>query len=329
VVLRVPGRLFPALILLVSSTAGAAPRKKAKQPAPHVLDDDPWARPAAGAPSPPDPPAGEAPAARAPSADAEAEAGVEAAPQLPLERQPVAALSVGLGLAGRSFDIDADLQSERAFPRPAVVVGAELFPLRPLPAAWRPLGLGGWYQRDFGKAVLAQTEATVVQRSVAQTRFALEVRYAFRPHARLAVLAALGAGRVLYAVDGAPLAHPSQCRADSLDICLPRVALLHARAGADARLALDALRIDLRARGLPGLALDGAAGDLAAEGHVRSWGLEGGLGASFALLPWLAVRADLDTAWIRHGFVVADAPYEAARELYYTARVGVEATLAP
>jgi len=236
-------------------------------------------------------------------------------------------IGAGLGFVGRSFAYDdSDLQAYSSGLAPGLVLFAQSFPFHDKEGFLGKLGLGfNLGMEPFTKAKLKVSPDETTELGIKQFRVSFDVRYGMRLGETFSVMPNIGVGQTYFAIVDKDVRVPSECRKVMSDkvICLSDVIVLHAKIGADARLALSreiALFASLAV--LPGISVAATEGQIAEEAADRALGLGGGLSLGYRLSDSLALRGGFEFTRFGHTLDTADAPcptvcYTSAIDTYY------------
>ena len=251
----------------------------------------------------------------------------------PAATQPVIlprtfALLLGGTMMGRSFHFDAPLQRESSFPRIGYLAGIETYPLRLLGDTWLAgFGLGASYAAEvIGKASVSQTNGTSSSTSVKQSRWNLDLRYAFELGGFVVLTPDVGLASSSFTLSTDMPVMASQCTPTSTTACVPDT---------DALLLQTGLHLRVAVRKEIGITLDGAylqalsvknkpLNQIGYEAGTSANGFNAALGLTYLLTDFLTLHAEVPFTHLTYAFHnPPDTPYKTATETYYGLNLAV------
>jgi len=259
------------------------------------------------------------------------------------EAEPLASLPsivprlVTFGVGGsvfrRSFAYSSNLQGDTDLPRFGYRLALEAYPLLRLPGALRMLGLGVWYEKEYGNAGASQTDGSTISFPVSHGRWGFDLRYAFALGERVVLAPALGFGKTTADLGrNMPIA-PLMCTATpaSTPPCFGDVNASHLVVDIHLRIAATpTLALSLAGGYLPGLGVGRGTGGIAAMADASMTGFHAELGANLMLNDILALQASIP--YWRYGYTfttpAGGMPTPGAKDQYYGLVVGI-AVMAP
>jgi hypothetical protein len=251
----------------------------------------------------------------------------------PTATQPVIApraflLALGGSMMGRSFKFDAPLQRESSFPRIGYLAGIETYPLKLLGPGWADgFGLAASYASEvIGKATVTQTDGTSSSTSVSQSRWNLDLRYAFELGGSVVLAPDIGLTSSSFTLSTNMPVMASQCDPMSTMACVPDTSTLLLQTGAHARFALGReLAVTLDAAFLQALIVKNKPlNQIGYEAGTSANGFNAALGATYMLTDFLAVHGEIPFMRLTYKFHnPPDTPYKSATETYYGVNVSL------
>ena len=252
--------------------------------------------------------------------------------ELPMSSLPsivprLASIGVGASLMGRSFKYNTPLQHESAFPRTGVRVDVEAFPLIRLHKGWfSKFGLGFNFEREVGRAAVAQSNGSTISYPVTQGRWSLDLRFAIPLGSRVVLVPAFGYGLSTFDLGRNVPVNPSGCTNASTEACLADVPAAYLIADMDIRIAFNpSWALSFKAGYLPGMGVGRAMGQLGAESPATLVGYHVELGLAMSVLDWLTLRLDVPYRHLGYTFGGGTVSYTAASEDYYGVVLGLVA----
>jgi hypothetical protein len=238
---------------------------------------------------------------------------------------------VGLSVVGRSFETGATLQRESALGRSGPALAFESYPLLTATrGALKKLGIAAAYTMEFGTAAVQYTNGSTVSFGVRQSRWVVDLRYAFTPGSRVVLIPMLGLGNSSYDLQRPMQPMPSGCvRGPDTLPCLPDSVLTHFKLGLLARIAVNAdVALSIAVNLLPVLNVGKSPGQSGAESvDVQSLGYGGELGLNWALTSWIDLRAAIPIIRFGQKFSgnMVMTTYPTGTEMVYGTTLGVVA----
>jgi hypothetical protein len=265
--------------------------------------------------------------------DEEDEDEAEPLASLPSIVPRLVTFGVGGSVLRRSFAYASDLQGDTDLPRFGYRLALEAYPLLRLPGAPRMLGLGVWYEQEYGNAGASQTDGSTISFPVNHGRWGFDLRYAFTLGERVVLAPALGFGKTTADLGrNMPIA-PLMCTATpaSTPPCFGDVNASHLVVDIHLRIAATpTLALSLAGGYLPGLSVSRGTGGIAAMADASMTGFHVQLGANLMLNDIFALQASIP--YWRYGYTFSTPaggmPTPGAKDQYYGLVVGI-AVMAP
>jgi|GEM_PF-2696818 len=237
-------------------------------------------------------------------------------------------LMLGGAMMGRSFHFDIPLQRESSFPRIGYLAAIETYPLKLLGPGWMDgFGFAASYAAEvIGKATVSQTDGTSSSTSVNQSRWNLDLRYAFELGGYVVLAPDIGLTNSSFTLSTDMPVMASQCVSSSTMACIPNTDVLLLQTGAHARFALGReLAVTLDAAFLQALSVKNKpANEIGYEAGTSANGFSGALGATYMLTDFLAVHGEIPFTRLTYTFHnPPPTPYKTATETYYGVSVGL------
>jgi len=238
-------------------------------------------------------------------------------------------LMLGGSLIGRSFHFDIPLQRESSFPRVGYQAAIETYPLKLLlgPGWTDGFGFAASYAADVtGKATVSQTDGTSTSTSVKQSRWNLDLRYAFELGGYVVLAPDVGLTSSSFTLSTDMPVMASQCVSGSTMVCIPDTDVLLLQTGAHVRFALGReLAVTLDGAFLQALSVKNKPlNQIGYEAGTSANGFSAALGATYMLTDFLAVHGELPFTRLTYTFHNPPAtPYKTASETYYGFSVGL------
>lgn len=237
-------------------------------------------------------------------------------------------LMLGGSLMGRSFHFDAPLQRESSFPRIGYLAAIETYPLKLLGPSWADgFGFAASYAAEgIGKASVTQTDGTSTSTSVKQSRWNLDLRYAFELGGYVVLAPDIGLTSSSFSLDTTMPVMASQCAPASTMACIPDTDALMLQTGAHLRFALGSeLAITLDGAFLQALSVKNKPlNQIGYEAGTSANGFDAAVGATYMLMDFLSVHAEIPFTRLTYKFHnPPDTPYKSATETYYGVNVSL------
>lgn len=238
-------------------------------------------------------------------------------------------LMLGATVMGRSFHFDAPLQRESSFPRIGYLAAIETYPLKLLvgPGWTDGFGFAASYATEvIGKASVSQAGGMSNSTSVKQSRWNLDLRYAFELGGFAVVAPDLGLTSSSFSLDTSAPVMASQCAPTSAAACIPDTDVLLVQMGVHARFAVvRELAITLDGAYLQALSVKNKPlNQIGYEAGTSASGFSAGAGATYMLTDFLAVHGEIPFTRLSYSFHnPPNTPYKSATETYYGLNVGL------
>lgn len=238
-------------------------------------------------------------------------------------------LMLGGSMMGRSFHFDSPLQRESSFPRIGYLAAIETYPLKLLlgPGWTDGFGFAASYAAEvIGKATVSQTDGTSTSTSVKQSRWNLDLRYAFELGGYLVLAPDVGLTSSSFTLSTDMPVMASQCAPASATACIPDTDVLLLQTGAHVRFAAThELAITLDGAFLQALSVKNKpVNQIGYEAGTSANGFHVALGATYMLTDFLAVHGELPFTRLTYTFHNPPVtPYKTAAETYYGLSVGL------
>jgi len=238
-------------------------------------------------------------------------------------------LMLGATIKGRSFQFDAPLQRESSFPRIGYLAAIETYPLKKLlgPGWTDGFGLAASYAAEvIGKASVSQSGGMSTSTSVKQSRWNLDLRYAFELGGFAVVAPDLGLASSSFTLSTDMPIMASQCAPTSTVACIPDTDVLLLRTGVHAGFAVSGeLAITLDGAFLQALSVKNKpVNQIGYEAGTSAKGFDAAVGATYMLTDFLAVHGEIPFTRLSYSFHNPPAtPYKSAAETYYGLNVGL------
>ena len=232
------------------------------------------------------------------------------------------ALLLGGTMMGRSFRFDAPLQRESSFPRIGYQAGIETYPLRLLGDTWMAgFGLAASYAAEgIGKASVTQPNGMSSSTSVKQSRWNLDLRYAFELGGYVVLAPDVGLANSSFTLNTDMPVMASQCAPTATTACVPDTDALLLQTGVHLRFAVTKeIGITLDGAYLQALSVKNKPlNQIGYEAGTSANGFDTALGATYLLTDFLSVHAEVPFTRLTYTFHnPPDTPYKTATETYY------------
>lgn len=233
-----------------------------------------------------------------------------------------AAVFGGLSLIPRRFETGPTLQSESALARIGAALALESFPFLSAISGWpRRFGIAASYGIEMGPTGVTAMDGSTTSFPARQSRWNLDLRYAFTPGTRVVFIPLVGLGHSAYDLRrNMPTAYSACLRNQGGPPCLPDTPLTYLRVGLVTRIAITTrIGLSLELAYHPVLGVGRAAGEIGNQAQtVQGAGYIGDLAVSWAHNRWLDWRLGVPLAWYRMQFSgAAVTAYPTGKELYF------------
>jgi len=231
-------------------------------------------------------------------------------------------LMLGGAMMGRSFHFDIPLQRESSFPRIGYVAAIETYPLKLLGPGWTDgFGFAASYAAEvIGKASVSQTDGTSSSTSVKQSRWNLDLRYAFELGGFVVLAPDVGLASSSFTLSTDMPMMASQCPTTSATVCIPNTDVLLLQTGVHLRFALAReLAVTLDGAFLQALSVKNKPlNQIGYEAGTSANGFSAALGGTYMLTDFLAVHGEIPFTRLTYSFHnPPPTPYKSASETYY------------
>jgi hypothetical protein len=249
----------------------------------------------------------------------------------PIPSQPsviprIVNLGVGMAAMRRSFSFDQATQQGDKGVRLGYQIALESYPFVTQPSgAWRTIGLGAFYEKEYGDATSTSMTGAFTGYKFNQSRWGFDLRWAIPAGEWVVIIPALGYGRI-----GADLERmqPLQpCAATEMQPCFGDVKASYLSADVHIRIGVTpTFALSLSGGYLLGLGVAKGTDQITSEASATMRGFHVDPGAQILVGNWFAVQATIPIRRYSYSFEAPANPtftYRSASDMYYGLIAGV------